>query len=520
MVLRLTTAQSDRAAGVLLAVACGDALGAHYEFGPPLADDVEVLMQGGGSFGWAPGEWTDDTSMAVAIAEVAAEGLDLRSEEAQDRIAGRWASWAETAKDVGVQTRQVLRSATQVVGTQPTAEGLRAAAAELHRRTGRTAGNGSLMRTAPVALAYLHDEAALVEAATALSELTHADPEAGEACVLWCLAIRTAVLDGTFDGLRAGLERLPADRHSVWAERLWEAEAKPPSAFEHNGWVVQAVQGAWSAISHASASERSGGQKFPADHLRLALEAAVRGGQDTDTVAAIAGALLGARWGASAVPSAWRRRLHGWPGVRAHDLVRLAILTAQGGLPDRAGWPSGATVDYGRWPGRRTLAQHPHDPQVWLSGVGALEHLADGVDAVVSLCRLGAEEVPARGVKASDHVEVWLVDDIHADKNPNLTFVLHDAAAAVAALREEGRTVLLHCVQAQSRTPTVAALYGARVSGKTPLECLADVKRVLPDAVPNPMLLAVLNRLSWPRPTLAAPPTNRCARYSGGGGEP
>ena len=54
------------------------------------------------------------------------------------------------------------------------------------QRTGRTAGNGSLMRTAPVALAYLDDEAALVEAARAVSELTHYDPEAGDACVLWC----------------------------------------------------------------------------------------------------------------------------------------------------------------------------------------------------------------------------------------------------------------------------------------------------------------------------------------------
>ena len=496
MVLRLSTAQSDRAAGVLLGMACGDALGAGYEFGPPLANDVPVVMEGGGSFGWAPGEWTDDTSMAIAIAEVAAEGLDLRGEEAQDRIAGPWATWAETAKDIGIQTRQVFRSATQVVGTQPTAEGLRTAAAELHRRTGRTAGNGSLMRTAPVALAYLDDEAALVEAATALSALTHADPEAGEACVLWCLAIRSAVLTGTFDGLQDGLDRLPADRRSIWAARLREAENKPPSAFEHNGWVVEALQGAWSAIARTPVPRTDAVQAFPADHLRLALEAAVRGGRDTDTVAAIAGSLLGARWGASAVPSAWRRLLHGWPGIRSRDLVRLAVLSAQGGLPDRAGWPSGARVDYSRWPGRRALARHPHDAQVWLCGVGALDHLPTGVDAVVSLCRLGADEVPASGVEATDHVEIWLVDDIHSDKNPNLRFVLHDAVAAVAALRAEGRTVLLHCVQAQSRTPTVAALYGARVSGKTPLECLADIKQVLPDAVPNPTLLAVLDGLS------------------------
>src|SRR3712207_6159372 len=78
---RLSAAQSDRAAGVLLAMAAGDALGAGYEFGPPLGPEVPVLMAGGGFLGWAPGEWTDDTSMAMTIAEVSAEGVDLLSTE-------------------------------------------------------------------------------------------------------------------------------------------------------------------------------------------------------------------------------------------------------------------------------------------------------------------------------------------------------------------------------------------------------------------------------------------------------
>ena len=99
--MKLTTAQQDRVVGVLLGTACGDALGAGYEFGPPLGDDVEVEMTGGGTFRWAPGEWTDDTSMAVAIAEAAADGLDLRSAEAQDRIVARWLDWSLDATDVG-----------------------------------------------------------------------------------------------------------------------------------------------------------------------------------------------------------------------------------------------------------------------------------------------------------------------------------------------------------------------------------------------------------------------------------
>ncbi len=179
--MTLTTAQIDRACGVLLGTAAGDALGAAYEFGPPRGPDLEVAMVGGGSFGWEPGEWTDDTSMAIAIAEVAATGADLRQEEALDAIVGRWYEWSQHAKDVGVQTRSVLSRAGR---HGISAQRARAESATLHKLTGRTAGNGSLMRTAPVALAYLHDEAALVQAARAASELTHYDPEAGDASVL------------------------------------------------------------------------------------------------------------------------------------------------------------------------------------------------------------------------------------------------------------------------------------------------------------------------------------------------
>ena len=106
--MTLTTAQLDRAVGVLLGTAAGDALGAAYEFGPPRGPELEVAMVGGGSFGWEPGEWTDDTSMAIAIAEVAATGADLRDEEALDALVRRWHEWSQHAKDVGVQTRSVL----------------------------------------------------------------------------------------------------------------------------------------------------------------------------------------------------------------------------------------------------------------------------------------------------------------------------------------------------------------------------------------------------------------------------
>src|SRR3954452_4200867 len=92
----LGPAAADRAAGVLMGMACGDALGAPYEFGPPLSVDHPVGMVGGGTFGWEPGEWTDDTQMAVVIlraAELAvADGVRL-ADRLDDVVRG-WVDWA------------------------------------------------------------------------------------------------------------------------------------------------------------------------------------------------------------------------------------------------------------------------------------------------------------------------------------------------------------------------------------------------------------------------------------------
>jgi ADP-ribosyl-[dinitrogen reductase] hydrolase len=475
--MTLTTTQLDRACGTLLGTAAGDALGAPYEFGPPRGNDLEVAMVGGGSFGWEPGEWTDDTSMAIAIAEVAATGADLRQEEALDTLTRRWHDWSKHAKDVGVQTRSVLSRAGRRGISAQTA---RAESAAVHKLTGRTAGNGSLMRTAPLALAYLDDETALVEAARAVSELTHYDPEAGDACVLWCCAIRHAILAGELDA-RIGLQHIDSDRWGLWATRLDVAEASEPSDFKNNGWVVEALQGAWSAIARTPVPQDDPGKGvFRADHLRLALDAAVRGGNDTDTVAAIAGGLLGAAYGASAVPAEWRRVLYGWPGLRTRDLVALATRIVN----------EDESFSYDLY--RMTPVQHPHDDGVWLGDVAALQSLPPGVDAVVSLCRVNDDDLPA-GI---EQIDFRLIDIVGADANPNLDFVLTDTVRLIEQLRNEGRTVLLHCAACQSRTPTVAALYGARkqdVSGNT---ALRDVTSVLPNAYPNTDFRRALQRLA------------------------
>lgn len=491
---RLSPAQIDRACGVLLGAACGDALGAGYEFGvAPLPPDSEpVRMIGGGLGGFAPGEWTDDTSQTYAIAAVAATGADLRTTAALDQIALGIADWfAGDPADVGIQTRQVLRA----VGSRPSAEAMTAAAAALHQRTGRTGGNGALMRTSPVALAHLHDPVALVEAAQRVSALTHADSRAGEACALWCLAIRHTILTGTFADPRCGVAFLAEDSRAFWIARLGEAERQAPSTFRDNGYVVTALQAAWSAITHTPVPEHHPGEgRFDCHHLVDALETAVRIGHDTDTVASIAGAMLGARWGASAIPAQWRRLVYGWPGLTAAELVSLALLAVSDGERDRAGWPGCAGIDYRGWPGHDSLAAHPYDPRVYLSGATALTDVPKDVTAVVTLCRVGREQVPVHLLDRQ--IEFRILDTTAAD-NPNLEYVIDDAARTVLRLRRDGETVLLHCVAAHSRTPTVAVRY-AVLLGHSGDEALRQVCAALPNAVPNPDLVAALRRLATP----------------------
>lgn len=326
--MKLSAPQHDRSSGVLLGMACGDALGAGYEYAGPLPASVVVGMLGGGSAHWAPGEWTDYTALAVPVATAVVNGLDLCAESTLDLIAAEWVDWANTAPFAGQQLAAALS------GQTPTAAGVRAAARRQHDRLGRSAGNGCLLRTAPVALAYLDDPGALADAARKLAELTHCEADAGDACVLWGLALRHAVLAGELD-LRVGLGALPPGRRELWSARIVQAEHRHPGDFTRNGWVVQALQGAWSAIVHTEAHTA----ESDTAHYRRTLEAAVRGGGDSDAVAGIAGGLLAAAWGLAAVPNEWRRLVQGWPGLRGVDLVRLSVLAAHAHDTNAAGEP-------------------------------------------------------------------------------------------------------------------------------------------------------------------------------------
>jgi ADP-ribosyl-[dinitrogen reductase] hydrolase len=440
----LTTAQLDRACGILLAAAAGDALGAEYPSDTPPIPDAPVALKRGRR---APGEWSDATSAALVIAEMAATGSDLRTESARDAIRARWA------------------------------------------RQG--AGSNPLVHAAVVALAFLDDSDGLTEAATAISALTVHDAEAAEACVLWCHAVRHAVLTGELD-VRAGLERLPGDSRPRWAERLREAERAQSKGFGPDGRLVESFQAAWSAIITTPVPEdEPAAASFRADHLRLALENAVRGGRDT---VAAAGALLGAAYGASAVPARRRLELHGRTGLKARDLVGLATTIATGG--------TFAPPVYGGGYRPAVSEPHPDDPGLLLADIAALRDLPAGVTAVVSLCLVDEQRERAILERTPHWLEVRLIDTDDPAENQNLDFVLHDTVTAIERLRADGHVVLVHCVAAYSRTPTIGALYAMRRTGASPSEAIAAMERALPEADPTDAFRKALRRAQAAHPPL------------------
>lgn len=304
----------DRAAGAVVGSAVGDALGAPFEFGPPGAysarfPDGAGTMCGGG--GWDPGEATDDTQMAVLVAESLLErgGLDLPELFARFR---RWA--AGDPKDIGLQTEAVL------TGGDPWD-----LAAALHFQVnGRAAGNGSLMRAATSAVRFAAPDRPAAEAreltmdaARRIAALTHGDRAAWEGTAVLHELIRVA-LDGD-DPLAAvpdALARVDAAHRERWTTVL-AADWRPECATEFNGAV-------WPCLGTALWALRTTGS------YEEALASAVDAGGDTDTVAAVTGALAGAVYGLAAIPARWTEPLHvPLPGygdrvLRTPELVSLA----------------------------------------------------------------------------------------------------------------------------------------------------------------------------------------------------
>jgi ADP-ribosylglycohydrolase len=275
--------------GALLGLAVGDAVGTTLEFKSPRSFTPIVDMVGGGPFRLRAGEWTDDTSMALCLAESLIETGGFDPVDQLERYS-RWASDGHLSSNgrcfdigntVSLALERFARTHEPYCGS----------------RDVRTAGNGSIMRLAPVPLRYAADIAEAVERAGESSRTTHGAATAVDAC-------------SYFGALIAGAVRGVAKEHLL-DEEFWQWGSLDPAVDEvvrgsfkrreppeivGSGFVVRSLEAALWAFHRT-------------DSFREGCLVAVNLGDDADTTGAVYGQLAGAVYGVDAVPEAWRTKL-------------------------------------------------------------------------------------------------------------------------------------------------------------------------------------------------------------------
>ena len=289
----------DRQRGALIGLAVGDALGAPVEFQPPQSFMPVTDFNWGGPFGLEPGQWTDDTSMALALADsMARNGWDL------DDQLRRYLAWYQSGEysvtgqcfDIGFTTAAALRRFQQIQDARQTGDPAEHAS-----------GNGSIMRLAPVAIRYADrfpdsiDQLGRLAAESSLT--THASPQCLSACRYLALLLaglihgidRREMLDPAWPPLEALREAEPLHREVELIVSGSYREKQPPE-IQGSGYVIQCLEAALWAFHDAN--------DFSEAVLR-----AVNLGDDADTTGAVCGQLAGACWGESGIPAIWRQRL-------------------------------------------------------------------------------------------------------------------------------------------------------------------------------------------------------------------
>jgi ADP-ribosylglycohydrolase len=306
----------DRYRGCLLGLAVGDALGTTLEFNPPGSFEPITDMVGGGPFRLQAGQWTDDTSMALCLAESLVERGGFDPGDQMQRYV-RWyrhghLSSNERCFDIGNTVREALHKFEQTGApfcgsTDP-----------------RSAGNGSIMRLAPVAMFFARDPAAAVHHAAESSRTTHAARTTLDAC-RYLGALLVGALDGrTKDELLAdhfelvaGLWRESPLTPAIAAIAAGSFKRREPPEIRGTGYVVQSLEAALWAL-HRGTSFRAGALL------------AVNLGDDADTTGAVYGQLAGALYGESGIPPQWREKL-AQRDVIASLAERLHLLARQDG---------------------------------------------------------------------------------------------------------------------------------------------------------------------------------------------
>ena len=299
----------DRCRGALIGLAVGDALGAAVEFKSPGSFAPVTGYRNGGPHRLEAGEWTDDTSMALALADsIATVGWDLNDQ------ADRYVQWWKTGKysvngrcfDIGITIRSALGNF--VAKKNALASGDRSESAS---------GNGSIMRLAPVPIRYAHLYATEGEELSRLAEESSLPTHASEQCVSACRYLATvlaALIQGGDRGEVLSPKWKPLQRlndikplHPLIQEVAQGSfRQKQPPAIQGSGWVVKSLEASLWAFHNA-------------DTFEEAVLRAVNLGDDADTTGAICGQLAGAYWGESNIPVSLRT------GLARMDMLETAL---------------------------------------------------------------------------------------------------------------------------------------------------------------------------------------------------
>lgn len=299
----------NRRRGCLVGLAVGDALGAAVEFKSPGSFEPVAGYRAGGPHGLEPGEWTDDTSMALALAHsIARAGWDLHDQ------AQRYVAWWKTGAysvngrcfDIGNATRAALQRFQQVPDALNSGD-----------RSSRASGNGSIMRLAPVPIRFVdhfpREADKLATLAAESSVPTHASPQCVSACRYLAIILaglmqgldRNEVLSAEWAPLQELKRREPL-HPEVDAVASGSFRRLQPPAITGSGYVVKSLEAALWAFHDAT-------------DFREAVLRAVNLGDDADTTGAVCGQLAGAYWGERGIPQPWL------DGLARRDMIDEAL---------------------------------------------------------------------------------------------------------------------------------------------------------------------------------------------------
>ncbi len=307
---RTSISVADRFLGGLLALACGDALGAGVEF--MSRDEIRrrfgkvTEMTGGGPFNVEPGEGTDDTGMALAVAE----GLLEDDPDPREAVGRHLVAWFQAGpKDVGNTVRTALTNYLACGDWNA------AVARTRSRLRDMAAGNGSLVRTLAVSYAFLDEPERMMRESARLSEMTHPHELPTLACTFYNEFVRLLALGmeraAAFDQALERVERqgplVSFNSRMVFLRQLRRVPELGYTDVRASGFVLDAlVAGLWVFLR--------------ASDLEAALVEAVGLGDDADSVGALVGGMAGTYWGAGAVPGRWRSALK--EAARIEDVAR------------------------------------------------------------------------------------------------------------------------------------------------------------------------------------------------------